>query len=67
MVEVVGERAGGGEEVSEGVVGVCGHGGTGGVEVARDVAVVVVAWDVDVSVALLVEQPADAARALQCA
>ena len=44
--EGVGEGAGGGEDAAEGVVGVGGDGGAVGVEVAHDVAVVVVAGEI---------------------
>ena len=47
MAEEAGAPAGLGDELAEGIVGVPRKGAAVGVEVARDVAVVVVAWNVE--------------------
>ena len=67
MAEEVGKRAGLGDEIAEGVVGVLRDGVAICVEVASDVAVVVVAWNVDRAIHGEVKQPADAASVLQIA
>ena len=67
VAEEVGKRAGLGDEIAEGVVGVLRDGVAICVEVASDVAVVVVAWNVDRAIHGEVKQPADAASVLQIA
>ena len=76
VTEEVGERSGLGDDVAESIVGVLGDGVAAGVEVASDVAVVVVAWNVELLSGGVgsggvgdckVKQPANAARALQIA
>ena len=76
MAEEVGKRAGLGGEIAEGVVSVLRDGVAICVEVASDVAVVVVAWNVELLSGGVggggvgdckVKQPANAARALQIA
>ena len=47
VAEEVGKRAGLGDDFAEGVVGVLRDGVAAGIEVAGDVAVVVVAWNVE--------------------
>ena len=47
VAEEVGEGAGLGYEIAKGIVGVLGNGVAAGIEVASDVAVVVVAWNVE--------------------
>ena len=66
MTEDVGERTGLRYGVAESVVGVGGDGFACGIEVAGNVAVVVVERDVDGIVDRKVEESANAARALQC-
>ncbi len=76
VAEEVGKRAGLGDEIAEGVVGVLRDGIAVCVEVASDVAVVVVAWNVELLSGGVgsggvgdckVKQPADAASALEAA
>ena len=50
VAEEAGASAGPGDEFAEGIVGISRQGTTVGVEIARDVAVVVVAWNVDCAV-----------------
>ena len=66
MAEEVVERTGLRYGVAESVVGVGGDGFACGIEVAGNVAVVVVERDVDGIVDHKVEESANAARALQC-
>ena len=66
MAENVREMAGLRDGVAESVVGVGGDGFACGIEVAGNVAVVVVERDVDGIVDHKVEESANAARALQC-
>ena len=56
MAEEAGAPAGLGDELAEGIVGIPRHGTAVGVEVARDVAVAVVAWNVDCAVDREIEQ-----------
>ena len=76
VAEEVGEGAGLGYEIAKGIVGVLGNGVAAGIEVASDVAVVVVAWNVELLSGGVgsggvgdckVKQPADAASVLQIA
>ena len=81
VAEEVGERARLGDDVAEGVVGVLRDGVAAGIEVASDVAVVVVAWNVELLSGGVgsggvgsggvgdckVKQPADATCALETA
>ena len=67
VAEEVGKRAGLGDDFAESVVGVLRNCVTVCVEVAGDVAVVVVAWNVDRAIHGEVKQPADAASVLQIA
>ena len=67
VAEEVSEGAGLGYEIAKGIVGVLGNGVAAGIEVASDVAVVVVAWNVDRAIHGEVKQPADAASVLQIA
>ena len=67
VAEEVGERAGLGDDFTESVVGVLRDGVAAGVEVASNVAVVVVAWNVDRAIHGVVKQPADAASVVQIA
>lgn len=67
VAEEVGEGAGLGYDIAKGIVGVLGDGVAVGIEVAGDVAVVVVAWNVDRAIDGEVKQPADAASVLQIA
>lgn len=67
VAEEVGEGAGLGYEIAKGIVGVLGNGVAAGIEVASNVAVVVVAWNVDRAIHGEVKQPADAASVLQIA
>ena len=67
VAEEVGKRAGLGNEIAEGVVGVLRNGVAVCVEVASDVAVVVVTWNVDRAIHGEVKQPADATSVLQIA
>ncbi len=76
VAEEVGKRAGLGDEIAEGVVGVLRDGIAVCVEVASDVAVVVVAWNVELLSGGVgsggvgdckVKQPADATCALETA
>ena len=64
MAEEIGEGAGLGDDVAESVVSILGNGVAVYVEVTSDVAVVVVAWNVDHAVAGEVKQPAYATRPL---
>ncbi len=56
VAEEAGAPAGPGDELAEGIVGIPRHGTAVGVEVARDVAVAVVAWNVDCAVDREIEQ-----------
>ena len=56
VAEEVGKRTRLGDELAEGIVGVPRKGAAVGVEIARDVAVVVVAWNVDNAVDREIEQ-----------
>ena len=65
MTEEIGERAGLGNRATECVVHILRDGSAVRIEVARDVAVAVIAGNVDCAINREVEKPADAARALQ--
>ena len=67
MAENVGERAVLRDRAAEDVVGVGGDVCSTGVKVTCEVAVVVVAGDIDRAIHRQVEQPADTARTLECA
>ena len=67
VAEEAGASAGPGDEPAEGIVGVPRKGAAVGVEIARYVAVVVVAGNVDNAVEREPQKPAYAARSLQCA
>ena len=67
MPEEVGERTGLRDRVAKGVVGILRNDIAVSVKIASDVAVIVIAWNVDHVVDSQVEQPADAAGVLQCA
>ena len=56
VAEEAGASAGLGDEPAEGIVGVPRHGAAVGAEIARDVAVAVVAWNVDCAVDREIEQ-----------
>ena len=65
VAEEAGASAGPGDEPAEGIVGVPRKGAAVGVKVTHDVAVVVVAGNVDRAVNRKPQKPAYAARALQ--
>ena len=67
MAEEVGERPGLGDDVAEGVVGVLRDGVAVGIEVARNITDVIIAWNVDSSINCKVKQSANAACRLKCA
>ena len=76
MAEEFGKRARLGDDVAESIVGVLGDGVAAGVEVASDVAIVVVTWNIKLLSGGVrsggvgdgeVEQPADTTSSLQCA
>ena len=66
MAEEIDKGTGLGDDLAESVVSILGDGVAVYVEVTSDVAVVVVAWNVDHAVAGEVEQPAYSARPLEC-
>ena len=65
MAEDAGERAALRNRATEGVVDIGGNGYTIGIDITRDVAVVVVARNIDRAIHHEVEQPGDAACALE--
>ena len=65
MPEHFGHRAGLRDRPAEGIISVLSHDDAVRVPVAHDISESVLIWDVDRTVALLVEQSADAASALE--